>query len=114
MSNIDFIGRYTDRWWGWVPLLDPWPLIRGDIRFDGWEPVADEEVRQMRQARARPAPVVDKAVATVTKRPVVVRGQHAVKRWCIRARPPGRRNGSAGGQTKECFELGGQMPLRQM
>jgi hypothetical protein len=28
-----FVGQYSDRWWGWIALLDPWPLIRGDIRL---------------------------------------------------------------------------------
>jgi hypothetical protein len=48
-DGSDFVGRYSDRFWGWVALLDPWPLIRGDIRFAGWEPVGDEEVRQIRR-----------------------------------------------------------------
>ena len=58
-DGSDFVGCYSDRWWGWVALLDPWPLIRGDIKFTGWEPVADEELRQIRQQlRVPPAAVV--------------------------------------------------------
>jgi hypothetical protein len=56
-DGTDFVGYYTDRWWGWVALLDPWPLIRGDIRFAGWEPVGDEEVRRLRQPVAGPCPI---------------------------------------------------------
>jgi hypothetical protein len=48
-DGCDFIGLYSDHWWGWIALLDPWPLIRGDICFTGWEPVSDEEVRQLRE-----------------------------------------------------------------
>jgi hypothetical protein len=22
-DGSDFVGRYTDRWWGWIALLDP-------------------------------------------------------------------------------------------
>ncbi len=70
-DGSNFVGRYTDRWWGWVALLDPWPLIRGDIRFVGWEPVADEEVRRIRQQSRVPRAA---AVATepVTRPPVIV------------------------------------------
>jgi hypothetical protein len=33
------VGRYSDKWWGWIDYGDPWPLIRGDIRFRGWQPI---------------------------------------------------------------------------
>jgi hypothetical protein len=74
-DGTDFVGYYTDRWWGWVPLLDPWPLIRGDVRFTGWEPVADEEVRRIRQqsrGRVPPAAVVATEPAP---RPVIVKAR---------------------------------------
>ena len=77
-DGSDFVGYYTDRWWGWVALLDPWPLIRGDIRFIGWEPVADEEVRRIRrQLRVRipPAAAVATVPMTVTPRPVIVKAR---------------------------------------
>jgi hypothetical protein len=70
----DIVGYYSDRWWGWVALLDPWPLIRGDIRFTGWEPVADEELRQIRQQlRVPPAAVV--ATVPMNPRPVIVKAR---------------------------------------
>jgi hypothetical protein len=47
-DGSDFVGQYSDRWWGWIALLDPRPLIRGDIRLTGWQP-ASEEVRQLRR-----------------------------------------------------------------
>jgi hypothetical protein len=50
-DGSDIVGYYTARWWGWVPLLDPWPLIRGDIRFAGWEPIGDKEVQTSRPER---------------------------------------------------------------
>jgi hypothetical protein len=70
----DIIGRYSDKWWGWVALLDPWPLIRGDIRFAGWEPVADEEVRQIRRQSRVPAAAVV-ATVTATPRPLIVKAR---------------------------------------
>src|ERR1700722_16061655 len=75
-DGSDFVGLYTDRWWGWVALLDPWPLIRGDIRFAGWEPVSDEELRQIRRQLRRRVPSAA-AVATepVTPRPVIVKAR---------------------------------------
>jgi hypothetical protein len=73
-DGTDFIGHYSDRFWGWVQLLDPWPLIRGDIRFSGWQPVGDEELRQARrQMRVPPAAVV--ATVPVTPRPVIVKAR---------------------------------------
>jgi hypothetical protein len=73
-DGTDFVGLYSDRWWGWIALLDPWPLIRGDIRFTGWEPVSDEEVRRIRQ-RLR----VPRAAAVVTEpaavRPAIVKAR---------------------------------------
>jgi hypothetical protein len=73
-DGSDFVGLYSDKWWGWVALLDPWPLIRGDIRFSGWEPVADEEVRQIRRQLRVPSAA---AVATVpvTPRSVIVKAR---------------------------------------
>jgi hypothetical protein len=73
-DGSDFVGLYSDRWWGWVPLLDPWPLIRGDIRFAGWEAIADEEVRRNRQLLRVPSAAV---VATVpaTPRPTIVKAR---------------------------------------
>jgi hypothetical protein len=58
-----------------VALLDPCPLIRGDIRFSGWEPIADEELRQIRQQLLirRPAGMV--APVPVTPRPVIVKAK---------------------------------------
>ena len=41
----DFIGYYTDRWWGWIAYRDVCPLILGDITFAGWEPVDQEAAR---------------------------------------------------------------------
>jgi hypothetical protein len=73
-DGTDFVGYYTDRWWGWVALPDPWPLIRGDIRFAGWEPVADEEVRQIRRQLRVPAAAVV-ATKPVTPRPVIVKAR---------------------------------------
>jgi hypothetical protein len=70
----DFVGHYSDRWWGWVPLLDPCPVIRGDIRFTGWEPVADEELRQHRQQLRVPSAAVVVTVP-VTPRPVIVKAR---------------------------------------
>jgi hypothetical protein len=75
-GGSDFVGLYSDRWWGWIALLDPWPLIRGDIRFAGWEPVADEEVRQIRrQLRSRVPPAAAVATEPVTQRPVIVKAR---------------------------------------
>jgi hypothetical protein len=38
----DFVGLYSDKWWGWVAFFEiECPLIRGDIAFAGWQPVAD-------------------------------------------------------------------------
>jgi hypothetical protein len=75
-NGSDFVGYYTDRWWGWIALLDPWPLIRGDIRFAGWEPVADEEVRQIRrQLRGGVPPAAAVAIGPVTQRPVIVKAR---------------------------------------
>jgi hypothetical protein len=75
-DGSDFVGYYTDRWWGWVALLDPWPLIRGDIRFSGWEPVADDELRQIRQQLKLMVPrTAVVATATVTPRPVIVKAR---------------------------------------
>lgn|SRR5271166_6998747 len=57
-DGTDFIGYYTDRWWGWVDYYDPVPLIRGDIRFLGWEPV-DQAAPLIRREQGHPgAPVV--------------------------------------------------------
>jgi hypothetical protein len=71
-----FVGYYTGRWWGWVALLDPWPLIRGDIGFTGWEPVAGEELRQIRrQLRVRIPPAAGVATEPVTPRPVIVKAR---------------------------------------
>jgi hypothetical protein len=72
----DSIGRYSDKWWGWVALLDPWPLIRGDIRFSGWEPVADDELRQIRQQLKLMVPrAAVVATVTATPRPVIVKAR---------------------------------------
>jgi hypothetical protein len=73
----DIVGYYTARWWGWVPLLDPWPLIRGNIRFAGWEPIGDEEVRRMRQAVRDPSAAAVAAVPATARppRPVIVRAR---------------------------------------
>ena len=73
-DGTDFIGLYSDRWWGWVRLLDPWPLIRGNIRFAGWEPVADEEVRRIRQQLRVPRAAVV-ATVPVTPRSVIVKAR---------------------------------------
>jgi hypothetical protein len=71
-----FVGQYSDRWWGWIALLDPWPLIRGDIRFAGWEPVGDEELRQIRQQlRCRVPSAAAVATVPVTPRPVIVKAR---------------------------------------
>jgi hypothetical protein len=75
-DGSDFVGYYTDRGWGWVRLLDPWPLIRGDIKFVGWEPVSDEEVRQLRQqSRGRAPPAAVMATEPVTRPPVIVKAR---------------------------------------
>jgi hypothetical protein len=73
----DFIGYYTDRWWGWIALFDPWPLIRGDIRFAGWEPVGDEELRQLRRPLRGRVPAVAAVVASEpeTPPPVIVKAR---------------------------------------
>jgi hypothetical protein len=73
-DGTDFIGHYSDKWWGWVALLDPWPLIRGDIRFAGWEPVADKELRQIRQQLLVP-PAAMVATVSATPRPVIVKAR---------------------------------------
>jgi hypothetical protein len=75
-DGSDFVD-YTDRWWGWIAPLDPWPLIRGDIRFTGWEPVGDEELRRIRrQLRGRvPSAAVVVASEPETPRPVIVRAR---------------------------------------
>ena len=38
-ARTDLIGYYSDKWWGSVDYADPCPLIRGDNKFLGWEPV---------------------------------------------------------------------------
>jgi hypothetical protein len=43
------VGQYSNKWWGWVALLDPCPLIRGDIRFSGWAQIEAAELEQIRQ-----------------------------------------------------------------
>jgi hypothetical protein len=47
------VGRYSDKWWGWIDYGDPWPLIRGDIRFLGWQPV-DQAVHRNALFRRKP------------------------------------------------------------
>jgi hypothetical protein len=75
-DGTDFVGLYSDRWWGWIALLDPWPLIRGDVRFSGWQPVSNEEVRQLRrQLRGRVPPAAVVATEPVTPRPVIVKAR---------------------------------------
>ena len=75
-DGTDFVGLCSDRWWGWIALLDPWPLIRGDIRFTGWEPVADEEVMRMRRALRVPR------AAAVAIEPVALRPKRAQLSYC--------------------------------
>lgn len=72
---------------GWVALLDPWPLIRGDIRFAGWEPIADEELRQIRQLLVVP-PAAAVAIVPVTPRPVIVKARKPRPRRLCPARSP--------------------------
>jgi hypothetical protein len=45
----DFVGLYSDKWWGWIEFGDVWPLIRSDIRFAGWAPIDAAELKQIRQ-----------------------------------------------------------------
>jgi hypothetical protein len=78
-DGVDIVGYYSDRWWGWVALLDPWPLIRGDIRFAGWEPVADEELHKIRQERRVPPAAVVATVPTAP-RPVIVKARKPKRR----------------------------------
>ncbi len=64
-DGIDFVGYYTDRWWGWVDLHDPLPLIRGDIQFLGWEPVDQVDPLIQRESPRRGAPIaVTPAIAS--------------------------------------------------
>jgi hypothetical protein len=80
-DGTDFVGYYTDRWWRWVALLDPWPLIRGDIRFAGWEPIGDEEVRRLRQqSRGRVPFTAVMATEPVTRPPVIVKARKPKRR----------------------------------
>ncbi len=80
-DGSDFVGQYSDRWWGWIALLDPWPLIRGDIRFAGWEPVGYEEVRRLRrQSRGRVPSAAVVATAPMTRPPVIVRARRPKRR----------------------------------
>ena len=64
----DFVGYYTDRWWGWVDAADFHPLIRGDIRFLGWTTV-DEDDALVRPAVASLGPAAAPVVQVET--PVV-------------------------------------------
>ena len=117
-DGTDFDRVYSDRWWGWVALLDPWPLISGDIRFAGWEPIADEELRQVRQQLRVPRATVV-ATVPVTKRPATVRQEaHAEAlmgrergRWraaslsvdgSISGLPPGPRKCPSGHRLPHC------------
>jgi hypothetical protein len=56
-----FVGYYSDRWWGWIEHGDPCPVIRGDIRFAGWEPIDGADYRsrklleRVQQDRTGPA-----------------------------------------------------------
>jgi hypothetical protein len=77
-DGTDFIGYYSAKWWGWVDYRDPVPLIRGDIRFLGWEPVDQAEPLIRREQGHRGAPVVvEPAAPALTSR-------------IVRARRPGR------------------------
>jgi hypothetical protein len=82
-----FVGYYTDRWWGWIEHGDPWPLIRGDVRFVGWEPIDHAEYRNRRLLErvqhSTPEPVVTPEAAA---QPGPLIGSRIVK-----ARPPNRR-----------------------
>jgi hypothetical protein len=72
----DIVGRYSNKWWGWVALIDPWPLIRGDIRFAGWEPISGEDLRQIRQQLKLMVPrAAVVATEPVTPRPVIVKAR---------------------------------------
>jgi hypothetical protein len=71
LSWACYRALHSDKRWGRVALLDPWPLIRGDVRFAGWELISDEEIRQ--QSRVLPAAVV--ATVTATPRPVIVKAR---------------------------------------
>ncbi len=51
----DFVGYYTGRWRGWIDYSDPHPLIRGDIRFLGWEPVDQDGQDDVLVQRAKPS-----------------------------------------------------------
>jgi hypothetical protein len=53
-DSSDFIGYYSDKWFGWVSNHEPIPLIRGD----NWEPVDQAEQLNvpMRKERRRRGP----------------------------------------------------------
>jgi hypothetical protein len=57
-DSTDFVGYYSDKWFGWVSYHEPVPLIRGDFRFLGWGPVeqAEQLNAPMRKERRRKGP----------------------------------------------------------
>jgi hypothetical protein len=57
-DGSDFIGYYSDKWFGWVAAHEDVPLLRGDIRFLGWAPVDQAELLNapMRKERRRKGP----------------------------------------------------------
>jgi len=91
-DGTDLIGYYTDRWWGWVDYHDPLPLIRGDSRFLGWEPIDQVEPLIRRERRQPGAPVVVE--------PAPALGPHQPHRHRAQA-------GAAQMKTSKCWPISG-------
>ena len=92
-DGSDFIGYYCDKWWGWIDYNDPWPRIRGDLSFLGWEPVDQAaehrkplERRWLRRRRGPPVTIV-----VVPQPAPQVAAQPAAISRIVKAKPPRRR-----------------------
>jgi len=71
-DGSDIVGYYSIRWWGWVDFTDAHPLIRSDIAFSGWEPVAEVEIAQLKQSGRRELiKVMDETALTKPKSAIV-------------------------------------------
>jgi hypothetical protein len=73
-AGDEFVGMYSDKFWGWVALHEiACPLIRDAIAFAGWEPIDQADITRMR--RESPAPLATMPAEPVAIRPRIVKAR---------------------------------------
>jgi hypothetical protein len=88
-DGSDFVGCYSDKWWGWIDHGDPWPLIRGDIRFLGWQPI-DQAAHRNTLFRREPRRKRPPITVVVPRAAQVAQAAKIVVSSIVRAKRPRR------------------------